>query len=205
MKKQKKNNKGIITLPFLLVLIIILFFALTFLMLSLTLSHVTISQYLTYSSARKLSLAGEEKDQQLDSAISHYEKLRGEFFKPTAHTGKPGDWFSIQNKPVKNEQEADLQGEYNMLINPQRKNPFYGINSRFTALTLNLKIPFLIEDDKSEINKLIRVSSFLGREPSKKECEKFHDDKLTEIAKLCDQKDCPDIKKPVRSIGDNGC
>ena len=203
MKQRKKSNQGIITIPFLLVLVIILFFTLAFLMLAMTLSHVTVTQYMTYSSARKLSLAGKNRVAQLDSAVSHYTKLRGQFFKLSAYMGNTGDWFYIQPTLEPNEQQYSIQGDYPE-SNTYRKR-FYGVNTRFQALLLNLKIPFLIESDSDQINEPVRISSFLGREPSQEECIEFHKQKTQEIEKLCSNSDCPDIKKPEKSQGDNGC
>ena len=202
MKKQKKNNQGIITIPFLLVLVIVLFFTLSFLMLAMTLAHVTVTQYMTYSSARKFSLAGESPSIQLDGAVLHYETLRGRFFKPDAHTGKTGDWFFIQEKLVDTEQQYSIQGDY-----PEStpKKRFYGINTRFQTLALNLKIPFLIKNDSDQINEPVRVSSFLRREPSQAECKDFHKDKREKIKDKCSPANCLHIKEPEEFEGDNGC
>ena len=204
-KRHKKRNQGIITLPFLLVLVIVLFFTLSFLMLAMTLVHVTVTQYMTYSSARKLSLAGESSVTQLAGAMSHYEKLREQFFKPSAHTGKPGDWFFIQEQLKEKElQYSSVQAEYSKNT-PHPQQRFYGVNTSFTTLALNLKIPFLMEDDSDDINKQVRVSSFLGREPSLAECEEFHEKKREKIKEKCNPSDCPHIKPPEEFKGDNGC
>ena len=176
-------------------------------MLSMTFTHVTITQYLTYSSARKLSLAGNNQKEQVDSALLQYEKLRSQFFNPSAHTGKTGDWFYIQAQLVDNEQQYSIQGDY-----PENNNKlkrFYGVNTRFQSRVLNLKIPFLIEQDSDETNKSVRISSFLGREPSKEECEEFHKQKRVEIQKLCNNNNCKNIQEPKKPEGDlegdNGC
>ena len=206
MNRKKKRNQGIITIPFLLVLVIILFFTLAFLMLTMTFAHVTVTQYLTFSSARKLSLAGNSQSDQVEAALLQYETLRAQFFKPSAHTGKTGDWFYIQSQLEKKEQQYTVQGDY-----PENNNAlkrFYGVNTRFQSRALNLKIPFLIEEDSNELNKAVRISSFLGREPSKAECEKFHKNKRTKIQTQCSNNNCPNIqepKKPEGAEGDNGC
>ena len=169
----------------------------------MTLSHITVTQYMTYSSARKLALGGENSQTQLDSALSHYKKLRGQFFKPNAHTGQAGDWFDILR-----ELEHDVQGNtprgYHE-SNKHRTISFYGVNTQFTPMALNLKIPFLIEDDNDQINEPVRISSFLGREPSQADCKEFHRIKAEKIRTLCNSSDCPHIKRPEVSEGDNGC
>ena len=212
MIKQKKNNRGIITLPFLLVLVIILFFSLSFLMLSMTLTHVTITQYMTYSSARKLSLAGISQSEQLGVAKIHYEKLRAQFFNPSAYTGT-GDWFLIDPNIDDKRIEDAVQHFYENVgaeKNETRDPSFYGITAGFTPQALNLKIPFLMEDGSAEITQPIAISSFLGREPSKEECNEFHKARRGAIKALCSS-GCPHIEEPILpevtngSLGDNGC
>ena len=212
MIKQKKNNKGIITLPFLLVLVIILFFSLSFLMLSMTLTHVTITQYMTYSSARKLSLAGISQSEQVSVAKIHYEKLRAQFFNPSAYTGT-GDWFLIDPNIDDQRIEYAVQSYYDNAgaeKNLTRQSSFYGVTASFTPQALNLKIPFLMEDGSGKINQTIAISSFLGREPSKEECNEFHKARRGVIKGRCDN-GCPHIEEPILpevtngSLGDNGC
>ena len=94
-KKRKALNQGIITIPFLLVLIIILFFILSFLQLALVLTHVSVTQYMSYSTARKFSLSAQDLGVQQDNAVAQYRQLRDQFFKPQAYTGRSGEWFSI--------------------------------------------------------------------------------------------------------------
>ena len=217
MNRKKKHIRGIITIPFLLVLVIVLFFTLAFLMLTMTFAHVTVTQYLTYSSARKLSLAGESQDDQVNSAISHYEILRLQFFKSDAHTGKTGDWFDIETATdLKQNQSkrvgADMLRWYKN-TNPYLRTNFYGLSTRFNAEVLNLQIPFLIEGDSDDLRELVYVSSFLGREPSKAECEDYHkkrkdkiiDYEKNEKANGCNNSKCPYLKPPEILVGDNGC
>ncbi|MCY4321206.1 MAG: hypothetical protein OXC37_02205 [Bdellovibrionaceae bacterium] len=209
IKKQIKKNEGIITIPFLLVLVIILFFTLSFFMLAMTLAHVTVTQYITYSSARKLSLAGETKQIQLEEAILHYKNLRDNFFESSAHKGEQGDWFFIQSELEDFEQQYSIQGDYPRDTFGRKR--FYGVNTSFQTLALNLKIPFLLDSDDDQINEPVRISSFLGREVSKTECKEFHKarvEKIKDIAELenqCNNQLCPDLKAPIELEGDNGC
>ena len=208
--KKRKKNQGIITIPFLLVIVIILFFTLAFLMLSMTFVHVTVTQYLTYSSARKLSLGGIDSVERLEAARNQYKNLRAQFFNPNAHSGQPGDWFFIQKELDEGtddtEQENAVQGDY-----PESNNivdRFYGINTGFKSQILNLNIPFLIENEDDQINNLVRVSSFLGREPSEQECKDFHETRVEQMLKkmkdAC-QSDCSNLKAPEILCNDEGC
>lgn len=201
-KSQIKNQRGMVTIPFLLVSMILIFFILSFLFLNMTLVHISVTQYMSYSTARRLALAGESSAAQVQSAINHYQELRAEFFSPNAYIGRPGDWFEI--KPVIEDKDIGTQYDrYPEFENDDRKR-FYGITLLFKTFVLKLKIPFLSEGADRSLS--AGVSSFLGREPSQEECETFIEKKHEELAKRCSNNYCPNIKPPdPLPKPDNGC
>ena len=201
-----KKNRGIVTIPFLLVLTIILFFILSFFGLTMTFAHISVSQYMAYSTSRKLFLARTEANQQRIAAKDHYKNLRGQFFKPNAHTKTgSGTWFWI-------EEELSLQGRtgylkgYKDLENPRGggsvevEGMFYGAGFHFYSRIAQFQIPFLIKEQKSHGS--ARVTSFLGREPSKLECENFNEARGQGIKQFY-------LSLPGLNVsqgeGDNGC
>ena len=194
-----KNKKGMITLPFLLVLIMMLFFILSFLYLSMTLAHISVAQYLSYSAGRKLFLAGESIKEQEEQAEEQYKKIRAQFFKPGSYEGPSDEWFSIirdRNKTI-----GYIPGAYPE--NNKIRKRFYGFHLLFTAYKVKLKIPFLVDSEDKALG--ARVSSFLGREPSTEECKDFNKKKYEEIPNLCSARDCPNISPAEYSEPDNGC
>ena len=201
-KNQIKNQQGMVTIPFLLVSMILIFLILSFLFLNMTLVHISITQYMSYSTARKFFLASDSQSDQQKSAEDHYKKLRDNLFSSTAYTGQSGDWFNI---PAQIEAE-NIGGEAYSLY-PQRANDqrerFYGVNLLFETRILKLKIPFLSQGDDKALN--ARVSSFLGREPSEEECKDFMKKKYEELAGKCPPEDCPNIKQAETFEPDNGC
>lgn len=206
-RKVKKCNKGIITIPFLLVLVIILFLTLSFLGLIMTFVHISVSQYMSYSTARRLLLSQEDIADQKNMAVAHYEKLRKEFFAPDAHTGRPGDWFSI-SKTIDPAHHVGLQSSFPD-SNTYRKM-FYGAGLNFSSIILKFQIPGLIKDDGPPIPPM-RILSFLGREPSQGECElKFNKKRGDKICQLAQDRGIPmsDCAKDLINAsgkGDNGC
>ncbi|MBC6414915.1 MAG: hypothetical protein GDA46_00765 [Bdellovibrionales bacterium] len=199
-----KKEKGIVTIPFLFILIIFLFLILSFLFLNMTLVHVSITQYMSYSSARKLSLSDQSKSEQILSVEKHYRQLRSTFFSPRAYTDGSKDWFELlefldSREHIGSNVVSDYPEEN---LDRQR---FYGINLLFISYILKLQIPFLIDSpDRPSIK--ARVSSFLGREPSVEECAKFYEKKYETIRQKCTDRDLictfpvPQIKED-----DNGC
>ena len=203
LKRYKKSQKGIITIPFLLVLMIILFLILSLLGVAMTLVHVSVSQYMSYSTARKLSLSAENKDKQKELARDHYNKLRGQFFSDGTYTGKAGDWFTItDNMPDKNLEFfwGDDVGD------PNKRNMFYGAKVDFTTKILKLQIPGLMGSSGKNPNK-VEVNSFLGREPSVEECQDFNKSRGTAIKDSESFRGFGEYKSTLVSEeeGDNGC
>ena len=67
MRKFKKSERGVLTVQFLIVIVLVLFFVVSFFGLTMTLAYSSLTQYLTYASARKMSLGGPlGRDQQED-------------------------------------------------------------------------------------------------------------------------------------------
>ena len=207
-KSKIKNQQGMVTIPFLLVLIIILFLILSFFGLTMTLAHISVTQYMTYSAGRKLSLGGINHPDHKREVREHYKELRGQLFNPKAHTGATGDWFLIDSE-IQYTGEGG-EGGIGYLLQEEKPEPalarklFYGVGVYFKSHITQLKIPFLIKNTKDELS--FRVMSFLGRAPNQTECEDFNAGRIKEIAKKCEKKDCPRLEgQPSIREGDNGC
>lgn len=203
-QKFKAREAGMVTIPFLLVSMILIFLILSFLFLNMTLAHVSITQYMSYSTARKLFLADETEADQQKAAQDHYSQLRTQFFNPSAHTGNTGDWFEIPLE-LEDKNTGTQYSNYPERGNNDRKR-FYGVIVQFTTHILRLKVPFLSEGNEKALGG--GIGSFLGREPSMGECYAFMEKKYESLAKRCNKSDCPNIQKP-RGVdaykGDNGC
>lgn len=222
-KLENRGNKGMVTIPFLMVSAIILFFVMAFFGLAWTLAHVSVVQYMTYSSARKYSLAGEDKTGQKGAGEKHYMQLRGaypnksSFFKGNSYRNND-DWLFIS---------PDLQFPANIgksqgwrpPPDPRLRNMFYGVTAEFKTSIAKLRIPFLtLPPDPANPGydikgnpihdlegKPMLVHSFLGREPSGDECKVFNDKRLDEIEKKFRQRGIRYIRPQTPDKGDNGC
>ena len=195
-----KNDKGLVTIPFLLVSVIVLFFILSFFGLAMTLAHVSVSQYMSYSTARKLALSGKDQEGQRTLAAGHYKKLRGQFFAPSAHTGKTGDWFAISEELDPSSHIGELGG-----FDDQNhfRGMFYGAGLLFESRIAKFGIPFLTKGDRSPPFEA-RVMSFLGRESSQAECETFNKNRGQHIYDKYSS--LPGFNVPaIEGTGDNGC
>ena len=190
------NERGVITLQFLIVLIIVLFFIFSFLGLSLTLVNGSAVQYLTYSSARKLSLGDTTLDAQQEQAELQYSKLREKLFKDKYVSAQ--DWFQISATPRLgfNESYTSIDRSYRYM--------FYGASAKFLSIRTNFKIPFLTDEDDGELS--TTISSYLGREVTKAECENFNSIRMAKICAIYKaQIGGGACESPQVTLGDNGC
>jgi len=172
MGPLNKNQKGVITIQFLIVLIIILFFIMSFLGLSLTLVKGSIVQYLTYSSARSLSLGNESLAAQTDYAKLKYASLREKLFSNKYQSS--GEWFFVPAVP-----EIGFNENY---TDRSLRKMFYGAFVSFISTRTNFKIPFLTDQEDGELH--TTIGSYLGREVSEQECEAFNNQRMRHICAI---------------------
>ncbi len=138
----------------------------------MTFVHVSVSQYMAYSTARKHALGGIDQGDQIDQAKRHYSELRNKFFKPNSHAGNPGDWFKIPHALDEGNAEGiGFSVSFDEAPESDR-DLFYGAGFPFTSNIVMFRIPFLM-DNGSPPNIQTVITAFLGREPSKAECREF--------------------------------
>ena len=199
---MKSHVSGMVTIPFLLVSVILLYLILSFFFLNMTFVHISVTQYMSYSTARKLALGNESLDKQYEVAQDHYKKLREKFFNKAYTKNDHSEWFFITEELKENKIGSSVYGMYPQ-INIERER-FYGINLLFQNFVLRLNIPFLSQgSDTSDLQ--TRVSSFLGREASEQECKIFMKKKSQQLAKQCPNSMCHNIREAIGGDPDNGC
>lgn len=207
-KSHIKNQKGIVTIPFLLVLAIILFFIFSFFGLAMTFAHVSIAQYMSYSTARKLSLAGQSMGEQKSVAVDHYRKLRGQFFNTDAHIGSD-DWFFIEGSLDIETRTGYTKGYLDSHFRggeaDDKRGMFYGAGLQFKSDISQFKIPFLMKGNDSSLG-VVRIISYLARAPSKAECENFNEQRGNAIKAIYSNLEGIDSSSLAEHReGDNGC
>ena len=187
-------KKGFVTIQFLLAFIIVMFFVQSFLGLSLTLTHGTLVQYISYSSARKLSLGSTNKSIQIQGAEDKYEELRETFFKQN-YKESSGEWFSIPRSV----DVGDFNNDYE--DSPQHyRLMFYGASVPFTSRVFNFQVPFITNGAKQDLK--TTIASYLGREPSQGECEVFFRQVKNKVCRAYGVSNC-DAQEQAQA--GNGC
>lgn len=175
-----KNQGGFMTMDFLFAIVLIIGLSLLLFKLSITLTTASVVQYITYSSARNYFAGHADPSNQVDQAEKKYRELiQNPVFKPLLS----GGWFEILDKP-----DVGNISEIRPGYNTQERNQFWGVGTDFTAKLLDLKIPFFgatdPESDGSGGGFTTYLGSYLGREPTSKECWEFTKNRWQAIRNL---------------------
>ena len=160
-----KNEQGVLTLDFMFALVIAFGFTTVFFALSLTLSMVEVTQYISFSTARAYAGAHENENGQSALAQAKFKELLAvPVFKAIFTNG----WFTLGTPTI-----GDFNSEY-----PQTgaldSATFVGARIKFKANILDLRLPFLGSTASDTTTGTANISSYLMREVTTSECrEKF--------------------------------
>jgi hypothetical protein len=212
--KNLKNQSGGLTIDFIFALTLVMGLAAILLSLSLTLTVASITQYITYSSARALMLGHHTRDDQVNNAQKQFLRLHTDpLFAPLF----TGGWFELQN-PVVLPNVGDLEkysSTFPQIDVPSDKpNFFVGVTVTFIARMLDFEIPFFgstsdFGGDGSGFN--TNIASFLSKEPSSAQCRNFNVERWKAIRKLnvpggvADYSSYTTEGGAIWWINDNGC
>ncbi|PIS11226.1 MAG: hypothetical protein COT73_05100 [Bdellovibrio sp. CG10_big_fil_rev_8_21_14_0_10_47_8] len=201
-----KNQSGFVTTEFLFAVIIafgltMLTFALTF-----TLSTVEIVQYTVYSAARAQAAGNFDVEAQKKTAQSKYEKLiAGNAFGPLFQNG----WYTV-SKPSDLEIRAgngdNFEGDYRS--SNYVSNTFQGVRATLVAKILEMRLPFVGSVTPEDDGFKARLTGFLIREPSQKECFDFMEARKEALWTVDGQNRFSRFRKSTDyavSWEDNGC
>ena len=199
--------RGSLTVQFLLGFILILSFVLLFSAMTLTLTVSEITQYITYASSRTLFLGDGTKNIQQQNAREKYSYLV-----ENQHLSK---FFTGSNKLFEIEETGgDLMPGTGLGLNPQFSPSlevpylFYGVWTKFIPKILEVDTLWGSTEEEAAFFETV-IGSYLGREPTKLECEEFIKKRWEFIA----TKQGSMIPSPVvdpsssytEDFGDNGC
>lgn len=205
---------GSITIDFIFAFTLIMGFSAILLTLSLTLTVASLTQYITFATARAQMAAHHTTSEQGLVAQSQFSRLYNE---PVIAPLYQGDWFELQD-PIFLKEPGELQiykqDFPQVQVQPGQPDLFVGFAVTFVARILDFQIPFYgstsdMGGDGSGFTTVI--SSFLSREPSSQQCRDFGQDRWKAIRKLnvstggADYSTNTTEQGYVWWINDNGC
>lgn len=171
-----RNQKGLITLDFVFALVLVFAFTAVLFTISLTLSVVEITQYVTFAAARNY-FAGHK-------SVADQERLARDKFKQLSNAGplKPlynNGWFELKDFTV------GKGVNYQTIEQEPDRFTFYGAAVYLRAPVLNFRVPFFgrtASDEESVFS--AQISSWLAREPSFDECYEFNTARMRLIKQI---------------------
>ncbi len=196
-----KNQRGILTLDFIFAMMLGMSFTMVFFALTLTLSLVEVTQYISFSVARAALGAQETRSLQVQLGNRKYNELRE---RPIFRAIFGRGWFRLPVQPDYGDPVAGFNTEYN--VDPNDDNStFYGARIRIEARILDITIPLLGSSKTNPETGFANVQTFLGREVTTEECrESFNRARWTAIQNLHSSYAGARNPLPVL-ITDNGC
>ncbi len=205
---MKKNlilsRRGTLTIQFVLGFALILGFVGLFWIMTFTLAMSSITQYITFASARNLFLSSKDIHSQRVQANNVYQGLKGKFSSPP--------FFG--NDTIKISDDIINTRGLNRLDFPSAVPPnlFYGVWTEFNPKILTLKPYFGDVEEDADFFKTT-IGSYLGREPTVEECENFDRGRWPAIKAVFESSPRPpgsprlpsSATVPPFTIFDNGC
>jgi hypothetical protein len=177
------SEKGILTIDFIFAFLMVMGFASLMIALSLTLTLVEVTQYITFASARNFYAAHIAPPAQEALATNKYEELTNH---PVFTTLYNNGWFSIQHPPIVG--DISLKFPEYQPTNAGDPNLFWGVGTSFVARMLDFNIPIYgsttNEGDGSGDGFDTFIASYLGREVTTNECINFSRNRWIAIRKL---------------------
>jgi hypothetical protein len=193
------NQRGLITLDFVFALVLVFAFTAVLFTISLTLSVVEITQYITFASARNYFAGHNTKDAQEKLAKAKFQQLsNSSALKPLFNNG----WFELKNFEV-----GPGTTYQNLEANPERFT-FFGTAVYLRAPVLNFRVPFFgrtAADEDSAFE--AQITSWLAREPATDECREFNESRMRLIKQIGGNAyNAPQISENAYAVmTDNGC
>lgn len=178
---MKLNQRGIITADFMFAMVLILGLSGIMFAISLSLTVASVTQYITFAAARSYMAGNIDEARQEQMAQEKYQELAGnKVFKPLFS----GSWFQINSKPDVGDISKIVPG----FKDSYQWNEFWGVGTTFTAKILDFRIPFFgatdPNGDGSGKNFKSYMGSYLGREVTVDECQKWVAQRWNYIRKL---------------------
>lgn len=200
--KFKKSESGQLTLSFLFATVLIIGTAGLICALTMALTFSEVIQYVSFSGSRAYFAADTDEKTQSTAAEAQVVNLLRKL--PFIAGARSNEWIKVQLKGAKDYIEyARAKG-----ASDNFRNQFIGYQLEVALPLLTFNIPLLprglVTPPEGEDVK-VTISSFLGREPTQEECEKFNNRVYEAV--LSKGYNIPSGIPPesFRAINDNGC
>lgn len=201
MKRNKSNQSGFVVVDFLFAMFVSFGLIVILMSMMFTLSIVEVGQYIAFSASRAQSAGHVSMNEQKLMAYNKYKELTSN---KNLKTFFSNGWFEI-SKPEQIEIKSGNGDSFDREFGDEAEfAPFIGVRFDLKAHVLNIKFPMLGSQDDDNFS--LKLSSFLIREPSSEECQKFMEDRYQGIMDLDSRfNTVKDSSNKYVPMEDNGC
>lgn len=169
-KNTIKNDRGMISAEFIFALVISAGICIVFFALNFTLSMAEVAQYIAFSAARAHAAGHVDQDKQIQMAKDKYQALLNNPVLQPLLNNPDGGWFLLSPQiDVRGggESGASFDSEYKV---SEGRVPQVGVRFDFSPRLLGLRIAFLGSTTEDDAGYSAKITGFLIREPTQKEC-----------------------------------
>lgn len=204
MRRLRMNQKGVLTFDFIFAIFLGMAFTIVFFAITMTLSVVEVTQYLSYSVARSAYAARSSRNEQIAAGKAKYGQLMG--IKVFRYLYSQG-WFQIGSLPEFGDPLDGFNAEYQPETQPEMPSAKTFIGAR---LSLNAKILHLGNGSigqtapNAQVGQM-HIQTFLSREVNTDECMSFNRARIGRILSLSSDYQVPGGNVAGATISDNGC
>lgn len=180
MTYHRWNHSGNVTAEFLFSMVLVSGFLILFFSFCFTFTVVEIAQYIAYSTSRAQAGAHATPEKQKQMAESKFKSLVTH--PQLKHLFITSGWIQLGRLELKDGVNGnDFNSEYNQ--DPAKRIPYVGARFDFIAKVLTMRLPFLGETTNGG-DLSAKITGFLIREPSAKECFEQVADRYLKIMDL---------------------
>jgi Flp pilus assembly protein TadG len=182
------NQRGVVTINFMIALIIGFGMATILFAMSMTLMVTELTQYATFSAARAHAAANKDPSDQETAARDKYDSMirsnvLAPFFSNGWFTVSPKGELEVRSGNTGSGAQASFKDDYPSAKEANREI-WTGVRTKFVARVLSLKLPMIGSTTQDDEGLSARVVTILIREPSQNECQKFIKDRYDVMMKL---------------------
>lgn len=169
-RKIITNSQGLISVDFIFSLVLCVGLCIVLFSLTFTLSMAEVAQYIAFSTSRAYASGHIDEDKQKELAQNKFANLMANGVLKPLFSQTPGSsWFQLSNLEIKGAGTSgqNFNGDYPY---SEDRLPQVGVRLTFTPNILNLKVAFLGSTSLDGEPFGAKITSFLIREPTSKEC-----------------------------------
>ena len=170
-RKHISNSQGMISVDFIFSMVLCVGLCVVLFSLTFTLSMAEVAQYITYSTSRAYAAGHVDQDMQDKIARDKFASLMAnKVLKPLFSSTADGSWFQLSNLEIRGGGPSGQNFNSDYTYDSDERTPHVGARVTFSPKLLNMKVAFLGSTSLDGEPFGAKLTAFLIREPTFREC-----------------------------------